>query len=116
MKYLCFVNRSKDNWNACPDDHCFTFAEGLHQSRRLLSAEPLYPVDTATKVRVRNGQVTMTEGPFAETKELLAGFHMVDAKDLNKAAHIASPISPAKYGSIEVRPVRELAVQTTCGF
>ena len=116
MKYLCLVYLSKDNWNACPDDHCFTFAEGLHQSGRLLSAEPLHPVDTATTVRVRNGQVTMTDGPFAETKELLAGFYLVDAKDLNEAAHIASQIPPAKYGSIEVRPVRELAVDTARRF
>ena len=72
MKYLCLVYLSKENWNACPDDHCFDFAEGLHKSGRLLAAEPLHPVETATTVRVRNGQVTMTDGPFAETKEQLA--------------------------------------------
>ena len=116
MKYLCLVYLSKDNWNACPDDHCFTFAEGLHQSGRLLSAEPLHPVDTATTVRVRNGQMTMTDGPFAETKELLAGCYLVDAKDLNEAAQIASQIPPAKYGSIEVRPVRDLAVENARSF
>jgi hypothetical protein len=116
MKYLCLVYLSKENWNACPDDHCFTFAEGLHQSGRLLAADPLHPVDTATTVRVRNGQMTMTDGPFAETKEMLAGFYLVDAKDLNEAAHIASQIPPAKYGSIEVRPVRELAVETARSF
>ena len=116
MKYLCLVYLSKDNWSACPDDQCFDFAAGLHQSGRLLSAEPLHPVDTATTVRVRNGQVTMTDGPVAETKELLAGFYLVDAKDLNEAAHIASQIPPAKYGSIEVRPVRELAVSAARSF
>ena len=116
MKSRCLVYLSKDNWNACPDDHCFTFAEGLHQSGRLRSDERLHPVDTATTVRVRNGQVTMTDGPFAETKELLAGFYLVDAKDLNEAAHIASQIPPAKYGSIEVRPVRELAVSAARSF
>ena len=116
MKYLCLVYLSKENWSACPDDHCFTFAEDLHQSGRLLAAEPLHPVDAATTVRVRNGQMTMTDGPFAETKEMLAGFYLVDAKDLNEAAQIASQIPPAKYGSIEVRPVRELAVDAARGF
>jgi hypothetical protein len=67
-------------------------------------------VHTATTVRVRNGKVTMTDGPFAETKEQLAGFYMVDAKDLDEAIEIASRIPPARVGSIEVRPVRALAV------
>jgi len=65
---------------------------------------------TATTVRVRNGQVQLYDGPFAETKELLAGFYLVDAKDLNEAIQIASGIPPAKHGSIEVRPVRQLDV------
>ena len=116
MKYLCLVYLSKENWNACPDDHCFDFAEGLHKSGRLLAAEPLHPVETATTVRVRNGQVTMTDGPFAETKEQLAGFYLVDAKDLNEAVQVAAKIPPAKNGSIEVRPVRELAVETARSF
>ena len=60
----------------------------------------MHPLDTATTVRVRNGQMTMTDDPFTETKEMLAGFYLVDAKDLNEAAHIASQIPPAKYGSI----------------
>ena len=116
MKYLCLVYLSKENWNACPDAKCFSFAEGLHQSGRLLAAEPLHPVETATTVRVRNGQMTMTDGPFAETKEMLAGFYLVDAKDLNEAARIAAQIPPAQHGSIEVRPVRELAVETARSF
>ena len=95
---------------------CFTFAEGLHNSGRLLAAEPLHPVETATTVRVRNGQVTMTDGPFAETKEQLAGFYLIDAKDLNEAVQVAAKIPPAKNGSIEVRPVRELAVDAVRGF
>ena len=74
----------------------------------MLAAEPLHPVQTATTVRVRNGQMSMTDGPFAETKEQLAGFYLIDAKDLNEAVSWAAKIPPAKYGSIEVRPVREL--------
>ena len=116
MKYLCLVYLSQENWNACPDSKCFTFAEGLHNSGRLLAAEPLHPVETATTVRVRTGQVTMTDGPFAETKEQLAGFYLIDAKDLNEAVQVASQITPAQNGSIEVRPVRDLAVETARSF
>ena len=62
-------------------------------------------------MRVRNDKVSVTDGPFAETKEQLAGFYLVDAKDLNEAIQLASKIPPARVGSIEVRPVRELVVQ-----
>ncbi|MBY0574507.1 MAG: YciI family protein [Undibacterium sp.] len=108
MKYLCLVYLSQDNWNACPDATCFAFAETLAASGHLLAAEPLHPVQTATTVRVRNGQMSMTDGPFAETKEQLAGFYLIEAKDLNEAVTWAAKIPPAKYGRIEVRPVREL--------
>ena len=74
----------------------------------LVAAEALEPVDTATTVRVRGGKVFVTDGPFAETKEQLAGFYLVDARDLNDAIQIASKIPPAREGSVEVRPVREL--------
>lgn len=110
MKYLCLVYLSQENWSACPDTTCFAFAEQLAASGRMLAAEPLHPVDTATTVRVRNGQMSMTDGPFAETKEQLAGFYLIDAKDLNEAVAVASKIPPAQYGSIEVRPVRALAI------
>ena len=71
----------------------------------LVAAEALQPMDTATTVRVRNGKVLVTDGPFAETKEQLAGFYLVDAHDLNEAIQIASKIPPAREGSVEVRPV-----------
>jgi hypothetical protein len=108
MKYLCLVYLDQEHWSACPDQLCQDFAEQLSDSKRLLAAEPLHPVHTATTVRVRNGQVQLYDGPFAETKEQLAGFYLVDAKDLNEAIQIASGIPPAAYGSIEVRPVRQL--------
>jgi len=110
MKYLCLVYLDQDHWSACPDSDCAVYAQGLIDSKRLLAGEPLHPVHTATTVRVRNGQVQLYDGPFAETKEQLAGFYLVDAKDLNEAIQIAGGIPPAKHGSIEVRPVRELAV------
>jgi hypothetical protein len=110
MKYLCLVYLDDAHWSACPDRECFDFAKGLAESGRLVAAEPLHPGHTATTVRVRNGQTALYDGPFAETKELLAGFYLIDAKDLNEALTIAARIPPAKYGSIEVRPVRELSV------
>ncbi|MBA3732325.1 MAG: hypothetical protein H0W93_08280, partial [Gammaproteobacteria bacterium] len=69
----------------------------------------LESVRTATTVRVRNGKVSITDGPFAETKEQLAGFYLIDARDLNEAIQIAAKIPPARVGSIEVRPIRQLA-------
>lgn len=110
MKYLCLVYLDQENWSACPDTVCFDYVKQLVEDKKFLAGEPLHPVHTATTVRVRNGQVSLFDGPFAETKEQLAGFYMVDAKDLNEAIQLASGIPPAKYGSIEVRPVRELDV------
>ncbi|MBV9539370.1 MAG: YciI family protein [Acidisphaera sp.] len=110
MKYLCLVYLDEERWSACPDRECSEFASELAGSGRLLAAEPLHPAHTATTVRVRNGAATFTDGPFSETKELLAGFYLVEARDLNAALAIAERIPPAKHGSIEVRPVRELQV------
>ncbi|MBI1889409.1 MAG: YciI family protein [Burkholderiales bacterium] len=115
MKYLCLVYLDQENWSACPDPNCAAYAQQLVESKRLLAAEPLHPVHTATTVRVRNGQISLYDGPFAETKEQLAGFYLVDAVDLNDAIRIASGIPPAKYGSIEVRPVRELVLDQAAG-
>ena len=72
----------------------------------LLAAEPLFPVETAKTVRIRNGRVAITDGPFAETKEQLAGFYLIDAANQEEALKIAATIPPAREGSIEVRPVR----------
>jgi hypothetical protein len=68
----------------------------------------LEPIETATTVRIRNGKLLVTDGPFAETKEQLAGFYLIEAADLNEAIQIASKIPPAREGSVEVRPVRQL--------
>ena len=108
MKYLCLVYLDQEHWSACSDRECTNYVQELVDSKRLVAGEPLHPVHTATTVRVRNGQVQLYDGPFAETKELLAGFYLVEAKDLNEAIQIASGIPPAKHGSIEVRPVRQL--------
>ena len=108
MKYLCLVYLDAEHWSACGDQVCMDYVRELQASQQLVGGEPLHPTHTATTVRVRGGQVTLYDGPFAETKEMLAGFYLVEAKDLNEAIRIASGIPPAKYGSIEVRPVRAL--------
>lgn len=108
MKYLCLVYLEKDKWTAVPDRECWNCGEGLRERGMLLAAEPLHPVETAATVRVRNGKVSITDGPFAETKEQLAGFYLLEARDLNEAIQMAVKIPPAREGSIEVRPVREL--------
>jgi hypothetical protein len=108
MKYLCLVYLEKEKWHAVPDRECASCGDGFRKRGMLLAAEPLHPIDTATTVRVRNGKVSVTDGPFAETKEQLAGFYLIEARDLNEASQSASKIPPAREGSIEVRPVREL--------
>jgi hypothetical protein len=108
MKYLCLVYLEKDKWHAVPDRECTACGESFRDRGVLLSAEPLESVDTATTVRVRNGKTYITDGPFAETKEALAGFYLLNARYLNEAIQMASKIPPAREGSIEVRPVREL--------
>jgi hypothetical protein len=108
MKYLCLVYLEGEKLRAVPDRECKACGDGFRQSGLLLAAEALQPIDTAATVRVRNGQMMVTDGPFAETKEQLAGFYLIDARDLNDALQIAAKIPPAREGSIEVRPVREL--------
>jgi hypothetical protein len=110
MKYLCLVYLEAAKLHAVADGECMACSTGLRERGVLLAAEPLHPVETATTVRVRNGQMTVTDGPFAETKEQLAGFYLIDARDLNDAIQVAAKIPPAREGSIEVRPVRELMV------
>jgi hypothetical protein len=108
MKYLCLVYLEQQKLHAVPDRECATCGDGLRRSGVLVAAEALEPVETATTVRIRNGKLTVTDGPFAETKEQLAGFYLIDARDLNEAIQVASKIPPAREGSVEVRPVREL--------
>ena len=110
MKYLCLVYLDEKKLGDVPDSECKACGDALRKSGHHIAAEALQPVHTATTVRVRNGNVSVTDGPFAETKEHLAGFYLVDAKDLNEAIQLASKIPPARVGSIEVRPVRELVI------
>lgn len=115
MKYLCLIYSNEHILHTHPDsprdDECLAYAEAVQASGRMLAAEPLEPVQTATTVRKRNGKVMITDGPFAETKEQLAGFYLIDARDLNDAIQIAANIPAARVGSVEVRPVRALNLQ-----
>jgi hypothetical protein len=108
MKYLCLVYGEEQAISKMPDAHCVAFDEEVRKSGHCIASEALQPVSTATTVRVRNGKVSVTDGPFAETKEFLAGFYMIEARDLNEAIQIAARIPPASVGSIEIRPIRPI--------
>ncbi|HVN34757.1 MAG TPA: YciI family protein [Casimicrobiaceae bacterium] len=110
MRYLCLVYLDEKNLSAVPDRECQACGDSLREKGRLVAAEALQGIHTATTVRVRSGKVSVTDGPFAETKEQLAGFYLIDAADLNEAIQVAAKIPPARVGSVEVRPVRQLSV------
>ena len=109
MKYLCLVYGEEPLMQTIDDRECVANGEALRQAGHYVAAESLQPVSTAATVRVRNGRVTVTDGPFAEAKEVIAGFYLIEARDLEEATALAAKIPPARVGAIEVRPVRELA-------
>jgi hypothetical protein len=108
MKYLCLVYLDEKRLNELPDEDCVAYDTSIRASGHCIASEALESVQTATTVRMREGKLSITDGPFAETKEQLAGFYMIDAKNLDEAIQIASRIPPARVGSIEVRPVRPI--------
>jgi hypothetical protein len=108
MKYLCLVYLDENRLHELPDEDCVEFDTSIRKSGHCIASEALESVHAATTVRLRNGKMSITDGPFAETKEQLAGFYMIEARDLNEAIQIASKIPPARVGSIEVRPVRPI--------
>lgn len=112
MKYLCLVYSNEDLLHSLPespkDSECQAYSDSVEASGRMVAAEALESVRTATTVRVRDGKTSITDGPFAETKEQLAGFYLVDARDLNEAIQLAAGIPAARVGCVEVRPVRQL--------
>jgi hypothetical protein len=110
MKYVCLVYGEEGLMRQQNDADCAAFAASIDRSGHLVTGQALQGVDTATTVRVRNGKTSVTDGPFAETKEQLAGFYLIEARDLNEAIQVAARIPPARIGSIEVRPARELDV------
>lgn len=116
MKYLCLIFQDEQKVKGMTEDeyntvcqHALIYEEELREGGHLLVAEPLQPVNTAATLRFqRNGELSITDGPFAETKEQLAGFFLIEARDLNDAIRIASNIPPARLGCVEVRPLRDL--------
>jgi hypothetical protein len=115
MKYLALVfyqekimhEMSQQEWDAL-NQECMACGEKLQNNGHMLGGNALQSVETATTVRVRDGKLTVTDGPFAETKEQLAGYYLLEARDINEAIQLAGNIPPARYGGIEIRPVREL--------
>ena len=115
MKYLCLIygeeagaaKMSKDDMTAMMKDYG-AYTQDIQKSGHYIGGNPLESVTTATTVRIRNGKMSTTDGPFAETKEQLAGYYLIEAKDLNEAIQVGSRIPGARSGSIEVRPVRPM--------
>ena len=118
MKYACLVylteneinTLSQGEWDAL-NGECIAFGEERVDRVERLGGEALQPTHTATTVRVRDGRVTTMDGPFAETKEQLAGFYAIEAQNLDEAIAFAAKIPPARYGTIEIRPLRTLVAQ-----
>ena len=116
MKYLCLIYdeekklgaMSKNESDAFMGEY-FAFTEGIRKTGHFVAGEALQPVQTATTIRVRNGKLSTTDGPFAETKEQLGGYYLIDAKDLNDALQVAAKIPSARLGSVEVRPIQEFS-------
>ena len=114
MKYLCLAYEeeaklnalTRTEWDALREE-TLAYVDTLRENGYLVTALPLQSARTATTLRVRNGQLATTDGPFAETKEQIGGFFLIDARDFNEAIQIASRWPSARIGSIEVRPIQE---------
>ena len=112
MQYLLLIYEREADWNAISEkdkgaifQEYMAFTQGIMKSGHHRAGDALQPVSTATTVRVRNGKTVTTDGPFAETREQLGGYYLVEAKDLDEATSIAARIPSVRHGSIEVRPV-----------
>lgn len=108
MKYACLVYLETDKLRSVPDRECMDCGDALRQAGAMVGGEALQPAATAATVRVREGKLLVTDGPFAETKEQLAGFYLLEAASMEEAIQMAAKIPPAREGSVEVRLVRDL--------
>ena len=112
MKYMLLVYLEEHALSDTEREECYVksaqLAQDLSAGGKFLSAGPLHPTSTATSVRVRNGKRLVTDGPFAETREQLGGFYLIDARDLDEAMSIAERIPVSNVGTIEIRPVLEI--------
>ena len=113
MKYMLLVYLDEQALSETEREHCYVesaqLAQDLNSSGQYLDASPLHPVATATSVRVRDGKRLVTDGPFAETREQLGGYYLIEANDLDEAIRIAERIPPARFGTVEIRPVMEIS-------
>lgn len=113
MKYMLLVYLNEQVMTDEERQQCYVesaqLTQELNARRQYVSASPLHPIATATTVRVREGRRVVTDGPFAETREQLGGYYVIEARDLDEALGIAERIPPARYGTIEIRPVMEIA-------
>ncbi|MGG6294864.1 YciI family protein [Leptolyngbya sp. AN02str] len=113
MKYLLLIYMNEHALSDSEREHCYVesaqLAQQLNAKGQYLATAPLHPVSTATSVRVRDGKPLVTDGPFAETREQLGGFFLINAQDLDEAIAIASQIPGARAGTVEIRPVLEVA-------
>lgn len=113
MKYMLLIYLEENALNEAEREQCYAdsaqLAQQLHSKGQYLATAPLHPVATATSVRMREGKSFVTDGPFAETREQLGGFFLIDASDLDEAIAIAARIPAAQVGTVEIRPVIEVA-------
>ena len=117
MRYLCLIYLDEKRLAAMPEEDMnelnrrhLELNDELLESGHFVEAEALQPASDTTCVRVRNGRTTLTDGPFAETKEMVAGFYVIEARDLNEAIQVAARIPSATFGTVEVRPCRDLEI------
>jgi hypothetical protein len=115
MKYLCLIYEEEDQARQIPKAEMdkvmgdyWAFQDAIQKSGHYVGGHALQPTQTATTLRMRNGKLSTTDGPFAETKEQLGGFYLIEAKDLNDALQVAARIPSVRWGSIEVRPLWEI--------
>lgn len=112
MKYMLLVYLAEDAMTDEEREHCYVksaqLTRDLSTTGQYLDASPLHAVATATSVRVRDGRRIVTDGPFAETREQLGGYYVIEARDLDEAIGIAERVPPAKFGTVEIRPVMEI--------
>jgi hypothetical protein len=115
MKYLLMCCHEEKKWDSMSKSECdavmeetMAYVEALKKSGQLLAVEQLDPIKTAISVRIRSGKLSVTDGPYAETKEQLGGFFLISARDLNEAIQVASKFPSVRFGTMEVRPVREI--------
>jgi len=116
MQYMLLVHHDEEAFMKLSEaarrrmlDESIELTHQLHASGQYLSASPLQPTSTAALVRVRDGKPTVTDGPFVETKEQLAGYFLIDAGDLNEAILIANRVPGARFGTVEIRPVKPVS-------